>query len=815
MNLLKYYLTGICLLFIMQYALAVNDVGGRVQLKGRVTDKKDGSPVPGVSIYFPDLKKGTLSKVDGSYEIDDLPPMSCMIQISSLGFKLQTHWIDLSKVTEMDFRLEESITELNEVVVTGLSGAAERNRTPATIAVIPRQILLQNAGSNLIESIARIPGVNQISTGPGISKPVIRGLGYNRVLTVNDGIRQEGQQWGDEHGIELDAYTVDRVEVLKGPASLAYGSDAMAGVIHFLPAPVLPRGNLKTDLSLNYQTNNGLYATSLQSEGNLKGWIWNAHLTQKAAHTYQNAYDGFVLNSGFREEAAALIFGISRSWGYMHLHSSYYRFRPGIVEGERDSLSGDFVYPLALNDSTALMQPAGRDDFLSYKARIPYQEITHSKVVLNSSFQVRKGLLKAILGWQQNQRKEFGDVLEGDQYGLYFMLNSWHYDVRYNFPELRKWELSLGSNGMVQRSLNKGTEFLVPAYRNTDAGLFVLLRKNWKTIGVSGGIRYDRLQRETDELLLDKDGQPISVWIPDAQTRFTGFRNAYGGWSGSLGLSWQLSSRWFVKANISRGFRAPNIAETGANGEHEGTLRYEIGNSALKPEISLQADVSVGVETDHFSAQLDVFHNAISNFIFLRKLQSTSGTDSLIDGIPGFTYVAGDAMLSGGELSLDLHPHPLDWLHFENSFSYVLAQQRDQPDSSRYLPFTPPGKFTSELKATTRKLGSFLSQGYVKLEMEHYLRQDKIYTAYGTETETPAYTLFNAGAGADIYLKARRRASVYLSINNLTNVAYQHHLSRLKYAPENPLTGRTGVYNMGRNLSFKVIIPIHYRVQGT
>ena len=177
--------------------------------------------------------------------------------------------------------MEYAATEINEVVITGLSKSTEQKRTPTPITVVPRLVLLQSASTNIIDALSTQPGISQITTGTGISKPVIRGLGYNRVVVVNDGTRQEGQQWGDEHGIEIDEYSVDKVEILKGPASLAYGSDALAGVINMLSAPTLPEGKIAANLAANYQSNNGLIGFSAAIAGNHHGMVWDIRYSHK------------------------------------------------------------------------------------------------------------------------------------------------------------------------------------------------------------------------------------------------------------------------------------------------------------------------------------------------------------------------------------------------------------------------------------------------------------------------------------------------------------------------------------------------------
>lgn len=183
--------------------------------------------------------------------------------------------------------LTETNVKLNEVVVTGLTGQQKLVTSASPISVVSPKQLESQPSTNIIDAISRQPGVSQITTGSGISKPVIRGMGYNRVVVVNDGIRQEGQQWGDEHGVEIDAASVHSVEILKGPASLMYGSDALAGVIVFNSAPVLPMGEMRANVMSGYQSNNGLFDYSLNFAGNKQGFVWNTRYSGKMAHAYK------------------------------------------------------------------------------------------------------------------------------------------------------------------------------------------------------------------------------------------------------------------------------------------------------------------------------------------------------------------------------------------------------------------------------------------------------------------------------------------------------------------------------------------------
>ncbi|MDR3704641.1 MAG: TonB-dependent receptor [Paludibacteraceae bacterium] len=777
-------------------------------LHGKITES-NGTPVIGANIYFQELKAGALSDTLGNYSINNLPKRTMLIQVSSIGHNMIAQSIDLKTITKKDFQLEESVVEMNEIVVTGQAGSLQSIKTPTPITIVTNKELLQQSSTNIIDALSSQPGVNQITTGSGISKPVIRGLGYNRVVVVDDGVRQEGQQWGDEHGIEIDENDVNRVEILKGPASLLYGSDAMAGVINMIPAPILPQGKMSLNAMTNYQTNNGLWAYSLDFAGHKKLFVWDARYSRKQAHDYQNKYDGYVYGSGFSEDAASALLGINKYWGYSHLTLNYYHLTPGIVEGERDSTTGKFIKPIVQADGTTGETTATGSDNTSYRHSMPYQQVSHYKAVWNNNILLGEGSLKTSVGYQQNRRQEYEDVLNPTQYGLYFQLHTVNYDVHYLLEEKDNYSFSFGVNGMYQKSLNLGTEYLVPEYHLFDNGIFAVGSKTLGKVTISGGVRYDHRSETGDALYLNAEDVKTTATAPDATERFAAFKSNFSGVSGSLGASYELTKNWDMKLNFSRGFRAPNISELSSNGVHEGTVRYEIGDPNLKAETSLQVDYELGYETKHVNAKLNLFANNINNYIFSRKLINQAGTDSIREGSTCYKFDSGNAQIVGGEFYIDIHPHPLDWLHFENSFSYVSSILKNQSDSTKYIPFTPAAKWKSDIRADINKIGKYLQNGFISFGVEQYFQQDKIYWAYNTETETPAYMLLNASIGGDIMWKRHTLCSIYIAGTNLADIAYQSHLSRLKYTDVNEVTGRTGVYNMGRNISFKLIVPVN------
>jgi iron complex outermembrane receptor protein len=782
---------------------------------GRLTDARTGEPLPGVSVVFPDLKQGTATDTDGRFSFANLPRGRFTVQITSLGYNTISQLVDTGSGQPLDFKLTPAATEIGQVVVTGVSQATELRRSPVPTTVVDRTRLNQTSATNVVDAIAHTPGVSQITTGAAISKPVVRGLGYNRVVTLNNGARQEGQQWGDEHGIELDEFSIDRAEIIKGPGSLLYGSDAMAGVINFLAPDPIAEGHVTGQAAANYQSNNRQQGYSLMNAGNINGLNWLVRGTRKVAGDYRNRYDGRVFNSGFNEWDANGYVGLNKSWGYSHLTFSTFNQNLGLIEGGRDSLSGRFLRDVAVNGQTE--SAIVTDNGTGYTLQVPRQRVNHLRFGVDNSFIIGQqgGRLALQVNYQQNLRREFGNALAPEMPDLYFQLRTVDYALRYFLPEMNGWNVAVGTTGLRQQNRNLGREFLIPAYNMTEGGLFGVVKKSLGGLDLSGGLRYDIRQISAQSLFLGADEQPVPAGTAGAETKFPGFVSTFQNYSGSLGAAYNVSDKLTVKANLSRGFRAPNIAELGSNGVHEGTIRYEVGQPGLKAETSLQVDAGVSYTSEHVRFSVDAFENSISNYIFSRRVLNRAGTDSLVSTGPDiglFNYVQGQARLLGGEVTLDFHPHPLDWLHFENSFSMVRARQLDVSDDQKYLPFIPADRLQSELRGNFRRQGKRLTNVYARFQLEQTFAQNRFFGAFDTETATPAYTLFNAGAGTDVAdSKGRTLFSVFVTANNLFDVAYQSHLSRLKYADINYTTGRRGVFNMGRTVSVKMVVPLAFK----
>lgn len=790
----------------------------------------------GATVYIPDLKLSTVSDSTGNYKFKNLPSGTFLIEVRFEGYKTITRNIVIKgSVVHENFALEESAAEINEVVVTGSSKASQIKRNPVPIVSVGHEYLVTNLSTNVIDAIARIPGVRAVTTGPNVSKPFIRGLGFNRILTLYDGIRQEGQQWGDEHGIEVDQYAINRVEVIKGPASLSYGSDALAGVVNLIPTQPASEGKMIGDIATDYQTNNKMFGGSAMLSATKNGVEWLARISHKQAINYQNKIDGRVFGTAFNETDANASIGIHRKWGFSHLDFVMYDDIQEIPDGSRDSATWKFTRQITEADT--VRQIVSDADLNSYKIEHLHQHVQHYRIFSANNFILNDGSrLLVNLGFQRSIRREFNhpQIPYQNVPGLFLQLNTINYDIKYSLKDIHDWGITFGLNGMYQKNnVTDGSDFVIPSYHQFDLGSFATAKKTFGKFDIAGGIRYDIRTFHNDGLYTKPD--PVSgfdkpVYGADtvgAAQVFKIFDHTFSGVSGSIGVTYNFTDKFSVKANISRGFRAPNISEISANGIHPGTNIYQIGNDDFRPEFSLQEDIGAVYSSKFAVIELNLFNNFITNYIYNKKLSAKNGQDSVI--VPGnmtYKFEQATANLYGGELSVDLHPFKN--IHFENSLSVVYALNKGEnhhnynvPDSEKYLPQIPPVHGISELRFDFDCKTLNIKHGFVKMQLEYYAAQNRVYFEDGTETPTPGYTFFNAGVGGNFVNKQNKTiCSVYLMANNLFDVTYWDHLSRLKYfygnyqnpsATDNPR--EHGIYGMGRNISFKIDFPLNFSLK--
>lgn len=735
-------------------------------LKGKIKDAGTGYPLIGATIYIPDIQTGTASDFEGNFLLQNLPSTQLLVQVRYIGYEPASEIIDLRTTTVRDFQLSETAIESREVVITGNGISTDNKRSSNAIIPVSKQDLIKSPAATIIEAISLNPGMSQITTGQNAAKPVIRGLSYNHVITVNEGVRQEGQQWGDEHGIEIDQFSPDRIEILKGPASLFYGSDAMGGVINILEPIHAPWNSVMGEAVTQFSTNNLLTKNSLMIQGNQSGLIWRGRGTFKSASAYRSA-KGIIPNSGFNELNYSAMVGMNRKWGYSHLHYSHYGTRIGITESMDADVSRTRIPSL------------------------PFQDVFHDKITSVSNIITTKGQIRLNLGFQSNRRKEFETTAETP--GLYMNLKTGTGDLKYTRLSPEKWEMVAGISFMLQQNTNLGSEYLIPDYTLSDVGGFLYGKLFLDNITINAGLRLDTRSVKGQMLIVNSSD---SVWST-FDTIFPFFSSDFTSLSGSVGVTAGISDAFNLKCNLGSGFRAPNIAELGSNGVHPGTQRYEIGNPSLRAENSIQADGGLNTEFPFMTATLNLFVNYIFDYIYQRNID---GEQKLIGDIsyPVYRFVQGNSILSGGEFEIDIHP--VHAIHFMNSIDLVYGTNISEGMPLPYIPATRT-QHSLRWNITTGKR-SRITMPYLELGGKFYFRQTRVDPF---ETMSPGYFLLDASAGCQIRAGSQL-CSVFCTATNLTNVLYFDHLNRLR---------ESGIHNPGLNITLGVLIPFKISEQQT
>ncbi len=706
-------------------------------LTGKVTDTNN-EPLLGVEVFAPKLHKGTTTDIDGNFQLKNLPSGTITIIFSYVGFESQSKIAVLNtKETTLNISLQESVFTMDEVIV---STPFNKLQSENVMKVEHKSIAqLQRQGApTLIEGLTSIAGVSQVSTGVSIGKPVIRGLTGNRVLVYTQGVRLENQQFGDEHGLGLNDAGVASVEVIKGPASLLYGSDALGGVLYFNPERFANSHTTESGFSQQYFSNTQGSNSSFHIKASAEKFKFLARMTYDSHIDYKIPNGLRISNTRFKEYDIKTGFQYSNEHFLSALRYNYNLLDLGINEGD-------------ISEQVTHRNP----DF-------PKQRVHNHIVSLHNRIFLKNASLDANIGYLFNDRSEFED---NNKASLRILLNTLNYTIKYNWPKMGEVEVITGVQGMHQTNKNKAESILIPNASTDDIGAFTTANYQWKNNTVQGGLRFDNRTINTQ-----RHGIQGDIGFIDAIDK------SFSSFNASVGYKNDLSEKTVVRINVASGFRAPNLAELTSNGVHEGTNRFEVGNTGLKNEQNFQADLALEYKNKHIEFFANGFYNTIDNYIFL------SPTGERIDNTDVFEYQQDNAKLYGGELGFHFHPHPLDWLHLESNFETVIGKQRS---NDTYLPLIPANKVSTTLRAEFN-LKNWLHEGYASLKLENTFAQHKVSTF---ETATKGYNLLNVGLGGNVQLK-NLKFNLSMNVTNLLDTEYISHLSRLK---------NDGIQNIGRN----------------
>lgn len=769
---MKYYF------FLLFVAVSMVSIG-QTSIEGNVRDQETDEPIIGATIYLQDLEKATSTNLEGNFTVTQIPSGPHELVISALGYSTKTLKINSPITAPLEILISPSAIEIEEVIISTpfhqLQSENVMKVERATIAALEK-----SGGLNLTEGLTQLAGVESMTTGTGIGKPVIRGLSSNRVLVYTQGVRLENQQFGGEHGLGVSSSGIGSVEVIKGPASLLYGSDALGGVLYLNPESYAPIDSTQIDAQIGYNTNTqGMEANAgfKTSKNKIKFLVRGDYATHS---DYETGDGERVTNSRFNE------------WD----------LKTGISYRDR-GYRGDLRYNLNSNQA-GIPEEIGLQSS-SKEVLEPYQETDNHVLSLDNRFYFPNSSIDFKIGYVFNNRKEFEDHdhhgggedhvhdeheheheeghdhtedehLEephGEEPALVTHLETINYDLKYNLPEMGAFETIIGVQGMVQTNKNYGEEILIPDALTTDFGLLATTHYHHEKVDLQAGVRYDHRNLESEQYGIT--GNPD--FIGEVSRSFNSF-------NGAVGAKFDLFPNFSTRINVASGFRAPNLAELTSNGSHHGSNRYEVGNPDLLTEQNLQLDLSLEYRNEHFELLGNGFYNSINNYIYLNP------TGEVMEANPVFNYVQDNAVLYGGEAGIHVHPHPLDWFHFESSFELVIGKRKD----GDHLPLIPAPSIQNTLRIEYENL-KMLKDSYSFVTAKSYFGQERIGEF---ETPTQGYSLFSAGVGGSLIFNDTL-LELKLSGRNLLNKTYISHLSRLK--PD-------GIPNMGRsiNLSARIVL---------
>lgn len=597
-------------------ALSCHILNAQNKITGKITSQ-DSLPLPGATIFVPETNKGTISDENGNYTLLNLPNGKLKVQYSFVGYanKIETIVLNGSNV-EINVMMQQSVIEAEEIVVTGGYNSTQHENA-VKIDVLKLNSANNKPSPNFAEVLTKVPGVDMISKGSGVSKPVIRGLSMNDILVLNNGVRFENYQYSSHHPLGIDEFGIEDVEIIKGPASLLYGSDAIGGVINFIKEKPAQAGSIVGDYNMQLFSNTLGMTNNLGIKGASKNFFGGIRIGQKSNADFLQGGGEYVPNSRFNEYSIKANTGYAGNVGMFKLFYDHNKQNLGLVEEE------------AIEGITK--RGRGNDIF--------YQQLNTDLISSQNKIYLGKMKLDVNTAYQSTELIHFG---EANVYEIQMNLVTLTYETKLYLPSDTKSEYIVGFQGMNQTNSNlndRETKLLPDATTNNYSGFCLLQRTFFTRLKLQTGIRYD-----------NKTITSRTIGVPNDSTTYRkALDKNYGSFSGSIGATYNVSEKLLFRVNFATAYRTPNLAELTSNGQHE--TRYEVGENNLVPENSYETDLSMHYHRDNITFDLAGFYNIINHYIFI----SPTG-DTTASGINVYKYMQNNSTLFGGEAGVHIHP---------------------------------------------------------------------------------------------------------------------------------------------------------------
>ncbi|WP_289039603.1 TonB-dependent receptor [uncultured Zobellia sp.] len=764
------------------------------QIKGIVLHAKDLSPAQGATIVSEKLY--AVSTENGAFTINNVAKGTYTFTISHIGCQPKTISVDVRQnMEELKVFLHESATVLDEVKVNGKTKKREALEVPIVTRSVSKEFLDQNRENTLMQTLSKIAGVSTINIGSGQSKPVIRGLGFNRVAVVQNGIKHEAQQWGNDHGLEIDQHGIENIQIIKGPASLLYGSDAIAGVVDIQPNQTPLPNSFGGEVNILGESNNDLLGVSAGVTARKDKWFYRGRLTYRDYGDYkvpanQINYENYIFelhennlrNTAGNEADASLGIGFVSNG-----------VKSETVFSNVNAKNGFFANAHGLEVRTSSIDY----DSSSRDIDLPYHKVNHFKITNNTSIRVGEHQLHLDLGYQNNNREEHSEpVPHGymptppETKERLFIKNTYSLNFRDAFQPTDQHDMVVGLNTVYQNNNIGGWGFLIPEYNRFTAGLFAYDQFEVNSdFHVLAGLRYDVGRVDTKAYY---DWFPSTVNNEDGSTSYIFQQRSkdktldFGSLSASLGLSY-IKNKTSYKINVGRSFRMPLANELASDGVNYHMYRYEKGNIDLDPEISYQLDLAVDHTEKSFTVGVSPFVNLFQNYIYLNP------TSSYYETIQIYEYTQAKVFRIGGEFNASTTITKN--LQVDASVEYVYSRQTSGAKEGFTLPFSPPLSGLLSARYEFNKLLIFKKPQLIA-DFRITAAQKEIVPP---EEKTDGYQVLNMSflTQVDVF-KNDLPLEMRVKLNNVFDTKYFNHTSfyRLIDVPE-----------AGRNISLSLTIP--------
>lgn len=692
--------------------------------------------------------------------------------------------------------LQPTSLSLGEVLVSSRSGS---NGGSNSREVIGASELSRLVSGTLVGALEHTPGFNSMNIGASAAKPVIRGMSFNRVVVVNNGIKQEGQQWGADHGLEVDPFLTEEVELLRGAASIEHGSDAMGGILQ-LSSNKVPTQGIGGKVQLLGKSVNETAAGSLLLQGAGQRLFFKTRISILDFGDYSIPIDTVVYlnrsipiygaklkNSAGKEQDLYLQFGYRGNYWRTSLSAARVWLKSGFFPGAHGE------------SDLSRVQDDGDNRNIEY----PFQQIEHRSLTSSTIIQTPHSAFNIDLGFQQNHRQEYSafhthfanqEAPETDpDLELDFMLRTWSGNVKWSYRVNNNHDFTAGIQTQRQSNTVAGYSFLMPEYEKGSAGFFLrYVYKISSRLDLNAGIRYDHSSLDVrgyfDPLLyeyLAGKGYSEEASRASAQ-RAAAADRTFSDFSWSAGMQFRASDPLSIGLNLGRSFRAPTANELAANGVHHGSFRHETGSSELDSEIGYYADLVAEYSKGRRKVIFSPYIYRFSNYIFLKP----SGRWSILPHAGQvYVYTESEARMMGIELHYsDVISHRLEYMI---NGEWISNSQNDGADYP--LPLSPPPSVFGQL---TYLLPIAINDRDLRFSINAKLVARQNHVARN-EDETPGYNVFGASILIPVNV-AGSQAEISLKADNLLNTRYFNHLSYYR---------RIGIPEPGRNIQVLINIP--------